>query len=96
MSYTDIIYELRGGHPAQCDFCGQEYNEHRYPVAEEADQWACNECLERWEKQDLEAELEEKKQNILAGEQVVNDDDKGYQIGTQEAYDEFVKKRNGG
>ena len=35
-------------------------------------------------------------QNILAGEQVVNDDDKGYEIGTQEAYDEFVKKRNGG
>ena len=92
MSYTDIIYELRGGHPDQCDFCGQEYTNERQPIPEEAGEWACSDCYARWEKE----YLEEKKQNILAGEQVVNDDDKGYQIGTQEAYDEFVKKRNGG
>lgn len=34
-------------------------------------------------------------ENIMAGEQVTEDFG-GYEIGTQEKYDEFVKKRNGG
>jgi hypothetical protein len=33
-------------------------------------------------------------QNALAGEKVVCDDDHEYSIGTREAYEEFVKKRN--
>lgn len=34
------------------------------------------------------------KENILAGAEQQGDDDKDYRIGTREAYDEFVKKRN--
>ena len=34
------------------------------------------------------------KQNILAGANQQDDDDKEYKIGTKEAYDEFVRKRN--
>jgi hypothetical protein len=33
-------------------------------------------------------------QNVRAGEKVVCDDTTEYSIGTQEAYEEFVKKRN--
>lgn len=47
----DLIIELRGGLPPKCDFCDQPYTEQRYPVPEEAGQWACIECWERWEIQ---------------------------------------------
>lgn len=33
-------------------------------------------------------------QNALAGEKVVCDDDHEYSIGTKEAYEEFVRRRN--
>ena len=48
----DLIAELRGGIPDKCDFCGQEYNEDRYPIPEEAQAWTCSECWARWEKED--------------------------------------------
>lgn len=38
--------------------------------------------------------MKQKVENALAGEKVVCDDDHEYSIGTREAYEEFVKKRN--
>jgi len=47
----DFIVALRGGFPEKCDFCQQPYIEHvRWPVPEEAGEWACNECYARWER----------------------------------------------
>jgi hypothetical protein len=54
MNPIDLIAELRGGYPEKCDFCGQGYTEDRYPVPEEAGEWACSECWERWEKAEAE------------------------------------------
>jgi len=48
----NMLVELRGGLPEACDFCRQPYTEHRWPVPEEASEWACNECEARWRKQD--------------------------------------------
>lgn len=50
----ELIIALRGGVPEKCDFCDQPYTDQRYPVPEEAGQWACIECWERWEKEDAE------------------------------------------
>ena len=44
-----FIVALRGDLPDKCDFCGKPYTEGRYPVPEEAGEWACNECLARWQ-----------------------------------------------
>lgn len=46
------IVALRGGIPEKCDFCDQPYTDERYPVPEEAGQWTCIECWERWERED--------------------------------------------
>lgn len=54
MNMLDLIAELRGGMPEQCDFCGQPYTKERYPVPEEAQAWACSECWALWEQQDKE------------------------------------------
>ena len=48
----DLIVELRGGIPESCDFCDQVFTESRQPVPEEAGEWACTECLTRWEKEE--------------------------------------------
>lgn len=49
MNYTEhFILTMRGGHPDECDFCDQPFNEERRPEPEEAGQWACTECLKRW------------------------------------------------
>ena len=57
MNLLDMIAELRGGYPEACDFCGKLYNEDRHPVPEEAGEWACTECWERWEKEDMEHKM---------------------------------------
>ncbi len=49
-----MIVALRGGIPERCDFCEQPYTDERFPVPEEAGDWACTECWDRWEKQDEE------------------------------------------
>ena len=36
----EMIIALRGGLPDRCDFCRQPYTEERYPVPEEAGDWA--------------------------------------------------------
>lgn len=38
--------------------------------------------------------MKQKVENALAGEKVVCDDDHEYSIGTREAYEEFVRRRN--
>lgn len=38
--------------------------------------------------------MKQKIENALAGEKVVCDDDQEYSIGTREAYEEFVRRRN--
>lgn len=54
MNMIDVIAELRGGYPEKCDFCDKPYNKERHPVPEEAGEWACTECWERWEKEENE------------------------------------------
>lgn len=44
-----LIADLRGGIPEGCDFCLQPFTDNRCPVQEEAGEWACTECLARWE-----------------------------------------------
>jgi hypothetical protein len=48
----DLLVSLRGGFPDCCDFCGQPYTDTRYPVPEEAGEWACLECVTRWDAQE--------------------------------------------
>lgn len=43
-----LIAGLRGGVPDKCDFCEEPYNAQRWPIPEEAGEWACNECYKRW------------------------------------------------
>lgn len=49
----DLIVDLRGGGlPERCDFCDQPYIEGtRWPIPEEAGEWTCNECLDRWRRE---------------------------------------------
>lgn len=51
MSLIDMIVALRGGIPECCDFCGQKFTEQNYATPEEAGEWACIQCVARWEKQ---------------------------------------------
>lgn len=52
----ELIVALRGGVPAKCDFCQQEVEpENLHP--EEAGEWACIECIMRWEKNAREAKI---------------------------------------
>jgi len=45
-----FIVALRGGAlPEKCDFCDRPYVDNvRWPIPEEAGEWACNECYARW------------------------------------------------
>lgn len=45
----DMLTANRGGLPTKCEFCGQPYTDGRYPVPEEAQAWACSECVARWD-----------------------------------------------
>jgi hypothetical protein len=51
MDAFQMIVDLRGGLPAKCDFCQKPYEDGRYPIPEEAGEWTCSECWERWEKE---------------------------------------------
>ena len=51
MNTFDLIVAFRGGLPECCDFCGQPYTEDRWPEPEEAGAWACNECVQRWARE---------------------------------------------
>jgi hypothetical protein len=48
----DLIIAWRGGHPDACEFCLKPYTDTRWPEPEEGGAWACNECYERWAKED--------------------------------------------
>lgn len=48
---SEWILHLRGGFPEKCDFCQQPYTQSRSPTPDEAGQWACSECWERWENE---------------------------------------------
>lgn len=56
MDILDIA-ELRGGMPECCDFCKQPYSETRLPEPEEAGQWACTDCVNRWREKDHRLKL---------------------------------------
>lgn len=46
-----LIEAIRGGIPDECDFCGTKTApEKLHP--EEAGMWACEKCLDFWEKND--------------------------------------------
>ena len=60
ITLQDII-DLRGGLPECCDFCQKPYTENRTPVPEEAGQWACIECWDRWEADDAARSKQEKR-----------------------------------
>lgn len=47
-SFVNFIIALRGGYPANCDFCLQPFTKDRRPIPEEAGEWACTECVARW------------------------------------------------
>lgn len=49
MNMLELIAELRGGIPSNCDFCGKLFTEANYPTPEEGGEWACIECVTRWE-----------------------------------------------
>lgn len=52
-----LIADFRGGIPANCDFCNQPMNPET-AVAEEAGQWACAECWQKFEANDELRRLE--------------------------------------
>ena len=47
----EFIAWLRGGQPSKCDFCGDDVTLED-AVPEEAGQWACMSCFNRFEEQD--------------------------------------------
>ena len=51
---ANLILMLRGGAPEQCEFCRQDFGPNRRPVPEEGGEWACSECVTRWEKEERE------------------------------------------
>ncbi len=52
MNMINLIAELRGGMPERCDFCKKQFTEQNYPTPEEAGEWACIECVKKWDEQD--------------------------------------------
>ena len=50
----EVIVELRGGVPERCDFCSKPFTEQNYATPKEAGDWACIECVMRWDKEDKE------------------------------------------
>ena len=46
-----LIYQLRGGVPDKCDFCGEKYF-HWELDPEEGGLWVCHQCQQRWEEDD--------------------------------------------
>lgn len=55
MNSFDLIVALRGGLPDRCDFCDQPFTDERYPIPEEGSEWACSECVARWDAAEKEA-----------------------------------------
>ena len=49
----DLLVDLRGRFPGKCDFCQEPYSPDRDPVPEEAGEWACSVCVDRWRKEDV-------------------------------------------
>ena len=45
---SEMIHSLRGGEPTHCDFCTEPFDE-RGAVPDEAGEWACYRCWDRWE-----------------------------------------------
>ena len=41
-----LIVDLRGGYPDECDFCGEK-KDHAQLEPEEAGQWICHACIDR-------------------------------------------------
>ena len=52
INVAQLIADLRGGWTEKCDFCDKTSG--RY-VPEEAGQWACIECWDRWEREDADS-----------------------------------------
>jgi len=48
MTSNELIVALRGGIPVKCDFCGQPMKPSD-AIPEEAGDWACRTCWDRWE-----------------------------------------------
>jgi len=46
----ELIVAMRGGIPDRCDFCDQPFTEANYPTPEEAGEWACIECVKKWDE----------------------------------------------
>jgi hypothetical protein len=49
----DDIADLRGEVPTECDFC-QQPRHFEYLEPEEAGQWICHECLQKWLRKDVQ------------------------------------------
>jgi hypothetical protein len=49
MNFIDIIAELRGGIPDNCDFCSQPFTKENYATPEECSNWACIQCVNKWD-----------------------------------------------
>lgn len=47
----DVIVDMRGGYPENCSFCKKPTPPEELDP-EEAGDWACHECQERWAKED--------------------------------------------
>jgi len=45
----NLIAQLRGGIPECCDFCRKAFTQENYPTPEEGGEWACIECVIRWD-----------------------------------------------
>ena len=50
MNMLEMITEMRGGVPESCDFCSSVFTEENYATPEEGGDWACIECVRKWEE----------------------------------------------
>jgi hypothetical protein len=51
LNMLEMIANLRGGIPDNCDFCGKPFTEENYPTPEECGEWACIGCVTRWDNE---------------------------------------------
>ena len=54
MNMLEIIAQMRGGIPEHCDFCETPFTKENYPTPEECGEWACIECVKRWDAEQKE------------------------------------------
>lgn len=61
-SVRQFIEDFRGGVPSKCDFCQHETPPEKLEP-EEAGEWVCHACLDRWRAKETDADKEAERED---------------------------------